>query len=134
MLRLLGEHQGDKGSGNPSWRRVYPWTEVEKGNGDSMWKGREARKDRAPCGDLQELKWLATAWMCQEVDLDLTLRLAHDPITCAGSWSLGVAESSAGLEAQGQGQDVAVLQIGLSAGLSSVGGDGEEARLPMKGK
>lgn len=46
------------------------------------------------------------------VNPGFTLTLAHDEITCAGSLSLGVAESRAGLEAKGQGQDVAVTRQG----------------------
>lgn len=66
------------------------------------------------------------------VNLDFTLTLARDEITCAGSLSLGVAERRAGLEAKGQGQDVAVIQTVLNAGLKQVGSDGEEASLPTK--
>lgn len=68
------------------------------------------------------------------VNLGFTLTRAHDEITCAGSLSLRVAESRAELEAQGQGQDVAVIQTGLNAGLKQVGSDGEETSLPMKGE
>lgn len=92
---------------------------MEKGGGDSMCKGPGARKDRSWWGELRELKWPATAWMCQDVNLDSTLRLVHAQTNCAGSLSLGTAESGAGLEAKGQGQNVAVIQTGLNAGLKT---------------
>lgn len=67
---------------------------MEEGNGDSM-------------GGTEEVKWLATAWVHRHVHLGFTLRVARDQITRAGSPLLGVAECRAGLEAKGQGQDVA---------------------------
>lgn len=51
---------------------------MEEGNGDSM-------------GGTEVVKWPATAWMDRHMDLDLTLRLACDQITRAGSPLLGVS-------------------------------------------
>lgn len=36
-------------------------------------------------GERPELKWPVPAWMCQDVNLDSTLRLVHEHISCGGS-------------------------------------------------